>query len=97
MFGSCIIHILYTGCAKIKKKYFRRQRVEITELITDTFSLHAIWPHKSTQAEMYIYKAPNQISKIKFYGITNVAHMPSAIYLNMQNTNVILIEAEVLT
>ena len=26
LFGSCIIHILYTGCAKIKKKYFRRQR-----------------------------------------------------------------------
>jgi len=21
MFGSCVIHILYTGCAKIKKKY----------------------------------------------------------------------------
>ena len=26
LFGSCIIHILYTGCAKIKKK-FRRQKV----------------------------------------------------------------------
>jgi len=26
-FGSCIIHILYTECAKIKKKKFRRQRV----------------------------------------------------------------------
>ena len=25
-FGSCVIHILYTGCAKIKKK-FRHQRV----------------------------------------------------------------------
>ena len=25
--GSCIIHILYTGCAKIKKKIFQRQRV----------------------------------------------------------------------
>jgi hypothetical protein len=21
LFGSCIIHILYTGCAKIKKNY----------------------------------------------------------------------------
>ena len=29
-FGSCIIHILYTGCAEIKKK-FRRQRVNIHE------------------------------------------------------------------
>ena len=28
VFGSCIIHILYTGCAKIKKKYFRRQKVK---------------------------------------------------------------------
>ena len=27
LFGSCIIHILYTGCAKIKKKKFRLQRV----------------------------------------------------------------------
>jgi len=27
VFGSCIIHILYTGCAKIKKKQFRRQKV----------------------------------------------------------------------
>jgi len=26
-FGSCIIHILYTGCAKIKKK-IRRQKVK---------------------------------------------------------------------
>ena len=24
VFGSCIIHILYTGCAKIKKKNIRR-------------------------------------------------------------------------
>ena len=28
-FGSCVIHILYTECAKIKKK-FRRQRVKET-------------------------------------------------------------------
>ena len=28
-FGSCIIHILYTGCAEIKKKKFRRQRVNL--------------------------------------------------------------------
>ena len=26
VFGSCIIQILYTGCAKIKKKKFRRQK-----------------------------------------------------------------------
>jgi hypothetical protein len=28
VFGSCIIHILYTGCSKIKKKYFRRQKIK---------------------------------------------------------------------
>jgi len=28
VFGSCIIHVLYTGCAKIKKK-FRPQKVNI--------------------------------------------------------------------
>ena len=27
VFGSCIIHILYTGCAQIKTK-FRRQKVK---------------------------------------------------------------------
>jgi hypothetical protein len=27
VFGSCIFHILYTGCAKIKKILFRRQKV----------------------------------------------------------------------
>ena len=30
VFGSCIIHILYTGRAKIKKKKFRRQKVKMT-------------------------------------------------------------------
>ena len=29
VFGSCVIHILYTGCAKIKKKQFRRQKVKL--------------------------------------------------------------------
>ena len=29
VFGSCIIHILYTGCAKIKKNKFRRRKVKV--------------------------------------------------------------------
>ena len=33
LFGSCIIHILYTECAKIKKKKFRRQRVKLQSKI----------------------------------------------------------------
>ena len=32
LFGSCFIHILYTGCAKIKKK-IRRQRVKFSEYL----------------------------------------------------------------
>jgi len=33
VFGSCIIHILYTGCAKIKKKILR-QKVNGVLMIT---------------------------------------------------------------
>ena len=42
VFGSCIIHILYTGCAKIKNKnYFLLQKVNIcgfsaTTVVTET-------------------------------------------------------------
>jgi len=32
VFGSYIIHILYTGCAKIKKKKFRRQKVNVSNI-----------------------------------------------------------------
>jgi hypothetical protein len=35
LFGSCVIHILYTGCAKIKKKCFRRQRVKLSKYVLD--------------------------------------------------------------
>jgi len=28
VFGSCIIHILYTGCAKIKKNYSGAKRLK---------------------------------------------------------------------
>jgi hypothetical protein len=34
LFGSCIIYILNTGCAKIKKKKLRRQRVKISSGIS---------------------------------------------------------------
>ena len=40
VFDSCIIHILYTGCAKIKKK-FRRQKVNIRSLDMQHYSAHA--------------------------------------------------------
>ena len=48
LFGSCIIHILYTGCAKIKKKQFRRQRVND--------HLHRFNSHKC-QTEKYLSKS----------------------------------------
>jgi len=40
VFGSCIIHILYTGCAKIKK--FRREKVKTGtgELVKDRQCTH---------------------------------------------------------
>jgi len=41
VFGSCIIHILYTGCAKIKKKLFRRQKVKMATNILVIWSLSA--------------------------------------------------------
>ena len=37
VFGSCIIYILYTGCAKIKKK-FRRQKFKWTKTTTVSHS-----------------------------------------------------------
>jgi len=33
LFGSCIIHILYTGCAKIKKNNSGAKRLIITDRI----------------------------------------------------------------
>ena len=40
-FGSCVIHILYTECAKIKKKKIRRQRVN--ELILFSFDKQLLY------------------------------------------------------
>ena len=37
LFGSCIIHSLYTECAKFKKLYFRRQKVNL-----------GAWMHRGT-------------------------------------------------
>ena len=40
LFVSCIIHILYTECAEIKKKKkFRRQRVKLTKANTTNLTL----------------------------------------------------------
>ena len=39
VFGSCIIHTLYTGCAKIKKK-IRRQKVKVYHSAKSCFFLN---------------------------------------------------------
>jgi len=46
IFGSCIIHILYTVCAKIKKKKFRRQKVNPLHP-SNYFIYHQFNIHKS--------------------------------------------------
>jgi len=46
VFGSCTIHVLYTVCAKIKKK-FRRQKVKVdvwTDQMKGTFSSFILRP-----------------------------------------------------
>ena len=40
VFGSCFIRILYTGCAKIKKKKFRRQKINIPKYYYDSYVLY---------------------------------------------------------
>jgi hypothetical protein len=36
VFGSCIIHILYTGCAKIKKKNSVAERLMYINILVNT-------------------------------------------------------------
>ena len=64
LFGSCIIHILYTGCAEIKKKIFRRQRVNVTSYHSyfhvQTFSL------RQSQTTCPYYKPNNDSYVNKF-------------------------------
>ena len=36
LFGFCITHILNTGCAKIKKKKIRRQKVKALKAYNDS-------------------------------------------------------------
>ena len=47
-FGSCIIHILYTGCAKIKKK-IRRQNVMATNSHSDYACMLPQYPTGTTK------------------------------------------------
>ena len=58
VFGSCIIHILYTVCAKIKKKKFRRQKVNVV-LHVSMFTHHPqgvlIMCYKINEMETFIH------------------------------------------
>ena len=53
LFGSCVIHILYTECAKIKKKSFRRQRVN--RLTPNDPYMGRTAPLTSKRRILYIY------------------------------------------
>ena len=46
VFGSCIIHILYTGCVKIKKKKFWRQKVNRWVSFNVTLARNNVAPWK---------------------------------------------------
>jgi len=53
LFGSCIIHILYTGCAKIKKnnsgaKGLRHHGSSPFSTVFRPFIWSAFWPRRST-------------------------------------------------
>ena len=54
VFDSCFIHILYTGCAKIKKK-FRHQKVNYTVRIQWEFR----WKRRKWQINLYLIKKNN--------------------------------------
>ena len=42
-FGSCIIHILYTVCAKIKKKSLRQKVNEVTHCIFSSSAVSSVY------------------------------------------------------
>jgi len=53
VFGSCIIHILYTGCAKIKKNNSRAKRLKKhLFLIRGFFSVHL---NKTVYFRIWVY------------------------------------------
>jgi len=56
VFGSCIIHILYTGCAKIKKK-IRRQKVNQLEKWLKRWRIKAT-ENKSTDIAFSLKREP---------------------------------------
>jgi len=63
VFGSCIIHILYTGCAKIKKKQFRRQKVKGKGFIWP-LNPHSVKKHGSTKAAHNIISRNDMASQL---------------------------------
>jgi hypothetical protein len=71
VFGSCIIHILYTGCAKIKKKYSGAKRlicVGGTERYGDDASEHGSVRVNYIEAWMCIAKITD-----RYYLLTRLA------------------------
>ena len=61
LFGSCIIHILYTGCAKIKKK-IRRQRVKERNNLNSYFIIYKLCT-KPCPFLLYVYSLTSHTYK----------------------------------
>jgi len=64
IFGSCIIHILHTGCAKIKKKYSGAKRLTISSTLVTI--CNAI-------------RSATQISALSFTQSSHLSHPLSAL------------------
>jgi len=66
-FGSCIIHILDTGCAEIKKKSFRRQRVKEPLLLPRSRYAHLVFLHNTLlygpSASLFMYGSARRLQR----------------------------------
>ena len=67
-FGSCVIHVLYTGCAKIKKK-IRRQKVNIGEefIVVFLFIYLFIYNSSNCTLNVFLYKKWKGTFEIIFF------------------------------
>ena len=78
VFGSCIIHILYTGVLKFKKK-FRRQK--FNHPLTQ-FKVRTISPNCSVEADWLKCAVPRTLSYSVGQPITILSHDPRTLHLH---------------
>ena len=58
IFGSCIIHILYTGCGKIKKNNSSAKRLTYNFDVTTIFDITSKLQNISQIMQVYVYDVP---------------------------------------